>query len=134
MYLVKGDNDDRCDEPAGCDAVAALVSEIHAVRCCSDSQISGWNKHPICSVWAESDVWDEGCQELNWNDANDFCILKGGRLCSREELETPCADETGCGFDWRLVWSSENGNSGEFPIFLQIIKQTKFFVILWKFD
>jgi len=106
MYLVKGDDDDRCDESAGCDTVAALTSEIHAVRCCSDSEISGWRQKASCSVWSESNVWNEGCQQLNWNDANDFCISKGGRLCSREELETPCAAETGCQFDWRLVWSS----------------------------
>jgi len=114
-YLVKGDDDNGCEEPNGCDTVVALKSEVHAVRCCSDTSIQDWRQQPGCSVWIESDIWQEGCQELDWDDANDFCASKGARLCTKAEIETPCADETGCRFDWRLIWSStpfiQEGNS-----------------------
>ena len=110
-YLVKGDSDDdtRCDETS-CDTTLAEKSKVSPVRCCSDTQISGWRKKSSCSVWAASNIWGK-CKNLNWDDANTFCISQGGRLCTKDELEASCAEETGCEFDYRRVWSSTTGKS-----------------------
>ena len=110
-YLVKGDGDDdtRCVETS-CDATLAEKTKVSPVRCCSDTQISGWRKKPSCWVWSESKFWGE-CKNLNWEDANTLCISQGGRLCTKDELEASCAKETGCSFDYRRVWSSTAGKS-----------------------
>merc|ERR1711962_1134277 len=106
-YLVKGDIDDdsTCTENS-CDTKLAEESEVHAVRCCSDTQKGGWKKKTTCSVWAQIiGIWSN-CKNLNWQDANAFCISQGGRLCTKDELEASCTEETGCSFDFRLIWSS----------------------------
>ena len=117
-YLVKGNLDaPNCNE-ISCNTTLADESEVHAVRCCSDTKISGWQKNKACSVWADSDIWGE-CKELNWQEANTFCTSQGGRLCSKEELEANCAAGTGCSFDYRLVWSS----TCKFIRYMKVFKQ-----------
>ena len=108
-YLVKGDttDDSTCNE-ISCDTKLAEESEVHAVRCCSDTQISGWLKQPQCSVWATADKLG-GCNALNWKEANTLCISNGGRLCTKSELESNCAKDSGCRYDFRRVWSSTAG-------------------------
>ena len=119
-YLVKGDIDESTCGEISCDTILAEESEVHAVRCCSDKQISDWRQSPTCSVWTESDTWGE-CKKLNWQDANQFCISQGGRLCTKDELEARCGEGTGCYFDSLLVWSSTTG---------KFIKYKKIFNIL----
>ena len=108
--MVKGDidNDQFCTESSGCDTVAVSAEETHAVRCCSDVEINGWRQKKTCNVWAESDIWGV-CKELNWSGANKFCKDQSARLCTREELEASCTEETGCTFDNRLIWSNTPG-------------------------
>ena len=58
-----------------------------------------------CEVWAESNIWG-GCKKMRWEDAEEFCLEQSGRLCTKEELEDSCTEWTGCGYDYRMVWSS----------------------------
>ena len=113
--MVKGDSDDdnSCNESSGCDTAAANIDETHAVRCCSDVEIAGWRQNNHCNVWAESDIWG-ACKELTWSEANDLCIAQSARLCTRPELEASCAEETGCNFDYRLIWSKTLASDGKF--------------------
>ena len=115
FYLVKGDDDqdpmDKCTEYAGCNTVAVNIEETHAVRCCSDVQVTGWKKQSFCDVWAASDVWG-ACQEMNWSDARKFCQSQSARLCTRTELEQKCSKDTGCLYDAKLVWSSTPAADG----------------------
>ena len=115
--MVKGDGHrgDTCDEDTlGCDTITANVEENHAVRCCSDLEIAGWDKGnngaAWCNIWAESDLPD--CKELNWLDASNVCKSQSARLCTREELEEDCTAGTGCSYDYRLIWSSTPGGNG----------------------
>ena len=116
FYVVWGDIDDPntqpCRESSGCDTAVANIDETYAVRCCSDVEIGGWKKKDTCNVWAESDIWGD-CQELTWSEANDFCTTQSARLCTRAELEASCAEETGCGFDARLIWSKTPAKHGK---------------------
>ena len=43
---------------------------------------------------------------MNWEDAGEFCHGQSGRLCTKDELEDSCTEWTGCGYDYRMVWSS----------------------------
>ena len=115
FYVVKGDSDDdnSCNESSGCDTAAANIDETHAVRCCSDVAIGGWRKKDTCNVWADSNSWG-ACKELTWSEANDLCIKQSARLCTRRELEASCAEETGCNFDYRLIWSKTPASDGKF--------------------
>lgn len=111
-----------CQDPSGkCIERFASDSEKHAVSCCSDSVISGWANlckstagDPInnrdcksCDIYAARTMWSEGCQTLNWKDADSFCSSKGGRLCTVEEIKTSCYAGVGCLFDAMLVWTSD---------------------------
>ena len=133
FYIVKGDSDDdhRCDEPFGCATVAAPIQETHAVRCCSDDYIEGWRRKYTCDVWAESDCTETGdCRELTWSEANNYCKEQSARLCTRTELEASCAEETGCSFDYRLVWSNTRA-SGTAGLNLSILyAYLKYFLCL----
>ena len=115
FYVVVGDSDDknRCIESSGCDTVAANIEKTYAVRCCSDVEMAGWRRKDTCNVWAESNSWG-ACKELTWSEANDFCVTQSARLCTRAELEASCAEETGCNFDHRLVWSKTPASDGKF--------------------
>jgi len=48
-----------------------------------------------------------GCQQGTWSQAEAKCKSVGGRLCTVEELGNGCADQTGCWYDQRLVWTSD---------------------------
>ena len=115
FYVAKGDSDDdpRCDEPSGRDTVVANVGETHAVRCCSDVEIAGWRQKNTCNVWAGPNNTGV-CKELSWSEANNFCGNQSARLCTRPELEASCAEELGCYFDYRLVWSKTPASDGKF--------------------
>ena len=114
---MKGERSDTAStcEDTSCDTTLAEESRVAAVRCCSDTQKNGWRQNPSCSVWVTADRWgaDEWgkCKSLKWEDANTFCISQGGRLCTKNELENNCARDSGCRYDFRLVWSSTGGKS-----------------------
>merc|ERR1719273_3088441 len=57
--------------------------------------------------WASSG----NCIEGTWSEANEKCTSEGGRLCSRSEVEGFCTTGTGCGFDFRVVWTSSTESS-----------------------
>ena len=99
---------DNCNDDS-CETQAVDSLEKHRVRCCSDEAIDGWSRKPGCSVWAESNIWG-GCKTMKWPAANSFCNLQEGRLCTKEELEDSCTELTGCGYDFRLVWSSTSAD------------------------
>jgi len=79
----------------------------HEVRCCSDTQISGWQQRVDCP-WAESDAGMGGCHgEKTFAEAEAICASANARLCTAEELVNDCSRGTGCGFDDELIWSSD---------------------------
>merc|ERR1712228_576754 len=51
-----------------------------------------------------------GCQQGTWSQAEAKCKSVGGRLCTVEELGYGCADQTGCWYDQRLVWTSASNS------------------------
>ena len=46
-------------------------------------------------------------QELNFYQAQTFCFNKGGRLCTKTEVESKCvsSNENSCDFDTQLLWT-----------------------------
>jgi len=99
------------------------TDELHEVRCCSDTEITGW-KAPAnaCSVWGESDDTSEGwscTSNALFSEAQDVCASVGARLCTRQELRDSCATATGCGHDRDMLWTSDEGVAG---------------AVMWAFD
>lgn len=80
-------------------------SELHEVRCCRDSPVTGWTKSSvggdICeNVWSESEVGsDKYCQPSSFRQALEMCTNMGGRLCTSEEILAGCTQGSGCGHD-----------------------------------
>jgi len=50
----------------------------------------------------------EGCMSGTWSEAQAQCASVGGALCTRDQLSSNCADQTGCWYDQRLVWTSDS--------------------------
>lgn len=50
----------------------------------------------------------EGCMQGTWSVAAAKCASVGGTLCTRAQLTSGCADQTGCWYDQRLVWTSDS--------------------------
>jgi len=105
-YIVKGATNNLCDEDT-CSTREAGVEEQWGVRCCSDEYIGGWIQNEGCSVFARSTI--ETCAVTNWELANHLCDSAGGRLCTKQELESNCVKGTGCSLNSRMVWSSDSG-------------------------
>ena len=110
----------RCTSEA---LACAAPDELHEVRCCSDTEITGW-KAPAnaCSVWGESDDTSEGwscTSNALFSEAQDVCASVGARLCTRQELRDSCATATGCGHDRDMLWTSDEGVAG---------------AVMWAFD
>ena len=84
----------------------------HAVRCCSDTQKDGYSKKPECSVWAESKFktigdGNAGCADnKTLAEATAICAAEDARLCTAEEVDNRCTRRTGCGHDFKMVWTS----------------------------
>ena len=94
----------NCAEPAGW--VAA--SELHEVRCCSDTRINRWSKRSESCPWADSVDGMGGCHsDKTFAEAEAICIEAGARLCTKDELEADCTASTGCGHDSDLIWSRD---------------------------
>jgi len=100
----------------------ATNAELHEVRCCSDVSLPGWTKNFWCDVWTESDFGGDCFEEKDFSSAESICILKNGRLCTKEELEKNCAKGSGCGFDYDFVWSSTPGDPTEMPTVAQSLR------------
>lgn len=129
-YTVCGNSeaaaDGRCS--TGISATAAEetdVTALRSVRCCSDLRIDiGWKQHTNCAnaygvdaVWGESEIKaneagpteDGVCHsDKTYAQAKQICANAGARLCTRYELENDCTRTTGCGFDFKLNWSSSS--------------------------
>jgi len=109
-----------CGNPANnnCeDNYCAPVDELHEVRCCSDSQIDGYQQRNGCEVWAESifSTQDgDGCvHDSPYSTALAVCAEEGARLCTVDELEAACTQGTGCGHDADFIWTGEScGDEG----------------------
>merc|ERR1712194_704838 len=76
--------------------------EEHEIRCCSDTQVTGYKMNSGCSVWATSLDCEKGSHSL----AVENCGEVGARLCTRDELTSRCSAGSGCGYDRELIWSS----------------------------
>ena len=109
MWVVCGKGAGRCNEKD----TLANPSELHEVRCCSDTEKSGWLQRPGCSVWGESSLNGACHSSKTFQEAQEICGLSDGRLCTRTELESACTQSTGCSFDEQLIWSSTPGPSPE---------------------
>ena len=81
-------------------------TEQHEVRCCSDTEITGWVQNAGCSVWAESDILGDCYENRTYDESVAICAMAGARLCTVEELEADCTANTGCYHDYDLIWSS----------------------------
>ena len=70
----------------------------------------GWNRRfGNTHVCGESDDGLGGCAiDVSYANALAHCTNQGARLCTPKELGNDVARSTGCGFDTRLVWTSES--------------------------
>ena len=111
-----------CGRSAARRPLRANPNERHAVKCCSASQNAGFIKRKRGKDWRAKDwcpyalvMQGEGdeCSFRTYGDASDFCLMRGGRLCTARELEGECAAGVGCGFDGNHVWTSDGPGSGD---------------------
>jgi hypothetical protein len=93
--------------------IPAELGETHEVRCCSDTFQSGWEKHPNCDVWTESDLVPVGggspsCHHMTtYEQAVAICKANdGARLCTEDEMMDGCTRLSGCGHDQDHIWTS----------------------------
>lgn len=122
--LVQRNPDFRCTEATGCQKRWMHALQKYPITCCRDKvgidvgkyevwYMKNW-QDPVCKdVYTESDIWSmhhdirNRCIVGTWYDGERICREAGGRLCTTEEIEHKCAISTGCGFDGRLMWTSE---------------------------
>ena len=95
-----------CGNPANAlclENACALGGEMHEVRCCSDSQLPGYQQRNDCAVWSESQFSSvgsgaAGCvHDANLETAQNTCLADNARLCTLAELEGSCKAGTGYG-------------------------------------
>jgi hypothetical protein len=107
----------RCGDNilAGCAANScADPSEGHEVRCCSDTELPGYQQKNGCAVFAESQFLsvgegDDGCvHEADFATAALTCDTDGARLCTSLEVTARCTSGTGCDNDSDLIWTSQD--------------------------
>ena len=82
------------------------------VACCSDVDLGGWQAPASsCSVYGQPSTG--ACRErMIFASAEAYCAGLGARLCTAEELESSCVDNsahTGCGDEDEPLWSSTGG-------------------------
>jgi hypothetical protein len=97
--------------------VCAPSSEAHEVRCCSDTELAGYQQRNDCEVWAESQFFsvgnqgfseDEGCvSDADLFTAQQTCLADGARLCTLAEMVADCTAGTGCQHDHDMIWTSD---------------------------
>lgn len=87
----------------------STVEDTLNVRCCSDSEKSGWTKKSFCDVWSASVINGMCGEDMTFSDASLHCAGTddvAGRLCTLEEILGDCTTGTGCNFDHDFVWTS----------------------------
>jgi hypothetical protein len=94
---------------------------VNDVRCCSDTEKSGYQQINDCTVWAQAEFHiADGVgvciRDANLQLARETCAEDGARLCTVAEVEGSCTS-VGCGSDEAVsnsVWTSEScqGDSG----------------------
>jgi len=91
-----------------CTTRLADEEDLWSVRSCTESppDLGDWIKNEGCSDYANSFV--ETCAVEDLDTASDFCGLIGGRLCTKEEIESDCG-RSSCQMNFRMVWSSTPG-------------------------
>ena len=111
-----------CGNPNNNDCLSnycADEEEHHEVRCCSDTQIFGYEQQNGCEVWAESQFTSigeggDGCvSEVTFAEAEAICNGEGASLCTLEELQAGCTAGTGCAHDSDMIWTSTQCGGGE---------------------
>jgi hypothetical protein len=84
----------KCDRPACKEKVEwTSTSKKLAVRCCLDGNM----KLPMSKY---------GCKVATYTKAQNICAKAGARLCSLSEVRGCKTCGTGCGFDYRRIWTS----------------------------
>lgn len=107
-YLACGSTHTTCSGQV----ITASPDEFHEVRCCSDTEKSGWMKKPQCNVWGESDL--PTCYHgETYASAVQICADNGARLCTVKELQDECTRGSGCGHDSDFIWTSDIATVGE---------------------
>merc|ERR1719491_1102396 len=93
------------------------VATEHEVRCCAEEKIDkSFKKKANCDVWASSHIDDGKCiNEATHQEASISCSNIGARLCTVDELNGDCTSDTGCGFDYDIIWSSNQSFPTETP-------------------
>eukprot|EP00041_Stephanoeca_diplocostata_P003333 m.33589 g.33589 ORF g.33589 m.33589 type:complete len:796 (+) comp14244_c0_seq2:392-2779(+) len=102
-HAVRCGKTGRCSDPSG----DAFDSDLHKVRCCSDTHLAGWKMNPGCSSWHENDRSE--CMTGTFPEAASRCAASGGRLCTAAEVAANCVSGSGCKFDRELIWTSTTG-------------------------
>eukprot|EP01048_Picozoa_sp_COSAG05_P014602 COSAG05_NODE_1671_length_4303_cov_2.550666_5_plen_287_part_00 len=117
--------------------VCAPFAEAHAVRCCSDQHVSGYDQGIMynfqkCKTWGEGQFTSSdgacpralatsGCtttrletgaaaycvRGATFNQTAEICRGHGVRVCSAEEISMGCVAKVGCEDDHLLVWSGD---------------------------
>ena len=86
---------------------------LHAVRCCSESELPLYEQVGGCGVYARSqfdaETGDTVCmQSSDLHEARDICFREGARLCSVAEVEQGCTEVGDCALPpTGLVWTDE---------------------------
>jgi hypothetical protein len=85
----------------------ASPEELHEVRCCSDTQLTGYQQKNGCEVWAESQFASVGCaSDRTFEEAAGICAGDNARLCTLEEVQNGCTAGTGCSHDEDMIWTN----------------------------
>jgi len=107
-YIVKGATSGSCNEISDifvCNTRYVSKNEKWGVRCCAETDPGGWSQEGSCSIYTNSRI--PTCMSAtDWDSAAGLCSSAGGRLCTREELESDCAKDGGCGLNSDMAWSS----------------------------
>ena len=91
-----------------CGGQSATVpkTDTYNIRCCSDTEKSGWLKKSFCDVWGESDNDGECFGAGTFDQAVTKCSDNGARLCTYNEIVSHCTQGSGCGYDKSFVWAA----------------------------
>ncbi|KAL1515959.1 hypothetical protein AB1Y20_002572 [Prymnesium parvum] len=91
----------------GCGTVykqCAHVSDTASIRCCKKEESACYDS--VCDDLVRSSSFSGHAVSLY--EAMIECEAHGARLCTAAELEGGMCCGTGCGFDGRMVWSSDS--------------------------
>lgn len=98
--------------------VQAQAKDKHEVRCCSKKENKGWMKSKAtCSNWHESDLKNgenkiQCFHQSTYAEAQAICAQNDGYVCTKQEVNSGCAQGSGCLHDDDLVWTSDDAPEG----------------------